>query len=111
MLIVTSSKMEEVCQFVKEYIKGNSLESDISYIDVGENEDFATLIEERDYILEALNRIEEVSAITNVLEGPFNSHLADLVVADHMIVKISIHVYTNSRSYDYWVVELETIIF
>lgn len=102
--------MEEVCQFIKEYINGNSVERESVFIDLGPNEDFATLIEERDYIHQALNRIEEISAITNVLEGPFDTHLADLVIAEYMIVKLSIGVYTNSRSYEFWQVEVEAIM-
>lgn len=102
--------MEAVCEFVKEYINGNSLERERQLITLNDDEDFSTLIEEKEYVLQCLNRIEEVSAITNVLEGPFDTHLADLVIAEYMIVKISITVYTDSRSYDYWEVEVEAII-
>jgi hypothetical protein len=100
--------MNEVCEFVKEYINGNSLEREQDLIML--NEDFSTLREEHEYVIECLKEIEEVSAITNIREGKFDTHLADLVITDNKIVKISITVYTDSMSYDYWAVEVETII-
>jgi hypothetical protein len=103
--------MNEVCEFVKEYIKGDSIERKHGIIMLNNDEQlFSTLREEHEYVIECLKKIEEVSAITNIREGKFDTHLADLVITDNKIVKISITVYTDSRSYDYWAIEVETII-
>jgi len=103
--------MNEVCEFVKEYINGNSLERERQLFTLEDEQLFSTLREEQEYIIECLKKIEEVSAITNIREGKFDTHLADLVITDNKIVKISITVYTaDIRSYDYWAVEVEAII-
>jgi len=102
--------MNEVCEFVKEYIKGDSIERKHGIIMLNNDEQlFSTLREEHEYVIECLKKIEEVSVITNIREGRFDTHLANLVT-DNKIVRISITVYTDSRSYDYWAIEVETII-
>ena len=103
--------MNDVREFIKDYIKSDSIEREQNLIMLNEDEQlFSTLREEHEYIIECLKKIEEVSAITNIREGKFDTHLADLVITDNKIVNISITVYTDSRSYDYWSVELEAII-
>jgi len=107
--------MNDVCKFIKDYIKSDSIERKQSLIlfDKDDELQFSTISEEHKYVIECLKKIEEVSAITNIREGPGYTHLADLVITDNKTVKTSIFVYTDTYSmiaYDYWVVEVEAII-
>ena len=47
--------MNQVCEFIKDYIKSDSLESDRKYIHLNFNEDYSTLIEEKGNIIKYLN--------------------------------------------------------
>jgi len=97
--------MNQVCEFIKDYIKSDSLESDRKYIHLNFNEDYSTLIEEKGNIIKYLNKIEEVLDITFLNEGKF-----DIYIKNNMIVKLNIDMYIDSRLHDYWEIDVEKII-
>jgi len=104
--------MEEVCDFIREYINGNCLEQKVRYIPmINMVESFSTIEEEVEYIQQHVNTIQEIVAITNVNhDSEFYVYCVDLIIANHIIVSVSIGTDLDSRSNDYWVVELEAKI-
>jgi hypothetical protein len=103
--------MDEVCEFIKSYINGNTIdERAIKFIPIKPNEEFSTFDEEKEYIFQHLNTIQDISAIKNIHKGENDTHCADLIIANYMVVKLTIGTELDSHSYEYWDVELEAIM-
>ena len=100
--------MEEVCNFIKAFIKDNKSQN-ISFIPVNDDdsESFQTNEEEIAYIIEWLYSIDDIELIDNIEYGEHDDIIADLTTFDELKIKISVGITSDSMSYDYWAVEVE----
>jgi hypothetical protein len=108
-LIIIYSKMEAVCEFIKEYINGNSVEEVNKRIEIATTEEFDTLEDQKQYILDKLMDIEEILCVYNITIEPLNYIVADLQIAKFFIVKMMIGISTNDEL-ECWNVTLNSII-
>ena len=119
-----SSKMEAVCEFARNYINNvlnddDYYESECRSFDLNDFErDTETNIEttcnitNRDiYIVEILEKMleKDIIAVSNIRENYTDTLVADLVVTEYIVLKISVGFKRqNSTSTDYnWIVEIE----
>jgi hypothetical protein len=101
--------MEAVCEFIKEYIIGNSVEEVNKRIEIATTEEFDTLEDQKQYILDKLMDIEEILCVYNITIEPLNYIVADLQIAKFFIVKMMIGISTNDEL-ECWNVTLNSII-
>ena len=101
--------MEAVCQFIKEYINGNSVEEVNKRIEIATTEEFETFEDQKQYILDKLMDIEEILCVYNITIEPLNYIVADLQIAKFFIVKMMIGISTNDEL-KCWNVTLNSII-
>ena len=102
-------KMEAVCEFIKEYIIGNSVEEVNKRIEIATTEEFETFEDQKQYILDKLMDIDEILCVYNITIEPLNYIVADLQIAKFFIVKMMIGISTNDEL-ECWNVTLNSII-
>jgi len=104
--------MDAICEFIKDYINGNSMEELEKKIEMELEEDFESIEKCNEYIITKLKTIDEIILISNVSNyGPLDTFVADAMIAAYVNVKIAIDTILNAdETICYWNVNIKTII-
>ncbi len=102
--------MDTVCEIIKNYIKSNSVEEVIEYIRITPTEEFETVEEQKQYILDKLMDIDEIISIYNITIESLNYIVADLHIANYIKIKLMIGIIKNSSSDCYWHICTKAIV-
>jgi hypothetical protein len=104
--------MDTACEIIKNYIKSNSVEEVIEYVQIRstDEEEFETIQEQKEYIIDKLiDNIEEIVSIYNVTIEPSNYIVADLHIANYIKVKLLIGI-TGEDSNRRWHISTKAIV-
>jgi hypothetical protein len=98
--------MDEVCEFIRDYINGNSTEELEEKFEMELEEEFESIEKYNKYIIKKLKTVEGIILISNVSNyGPLNIFVADIMIATYVNVKLSLGIVD-----DYWHITVKTII-